>query len=421
MTLNGIGSFFSSKERVAKIIYEVCFVLNILTIFVLYQVKTVATVTAALMFVSASFLLLVRGKKKTTIPYISIWYGIFIIYATLSSTWSEYFDSQNLFLIFRMGVILLISMSIAFYVDTSEDLERILSLFIFSVCVIVVTELIYTPVSQWNSGFLGSNLSGSNSNEVAFWVACAEMMAFYKAYVKNKKFAYILTAFLITFIILSSSRKALLMAIAGPAILVIMSTRKKFYMLRIIIAVIIISFLIYFVMNNEDAYHTVGRRIESMLTFFINDDKNEDSSLRTRQYMISLAKSMFAESPILGKGIANFSMYFLNDLGTIKTYSHNNYWQILSELGVVGLLIYYSFYAICFIKLLKRVLREHNQIALLALTFLLLLIIFEVGIVSCYSKYCQLVVAIIFTATYVSDNDGRKYKYKDNAVINSMH
>ena len=421
MTLHGISSLFSSKERIAKLIYEICFVLNIVTMFVLYQVRSAATITAVLMFASASFLLLVRGKKKITIPFISIWYGIFIIYATLSCTWSDYFDSVNLILIFHMIIILMTGMSIAIYVDTNEDLEKIISLFILSVTIIAATEMIYTPVDQWTSGFLGSNFSDSNSNEIAFWVACAEMMSFYKAYVKNKRVAYVFTAFLLMFIILSSSRKALLMAVAGPAILVIMSTRKRFYMLRIIVAVVLISFLIYFIMNNENAYQTVGRRINSMLMFFITDDDRKDSSLYLREYMISIAKNMFSESPVVGKGLANFSEVVQNDYGFFKTYSHNNYWQVLCELGIIGLIIYYSFYAFCFVKLTKRAIKEHNPLAILALTFLFLLLICETGLVSCYSKYSQMVIAIMFAATYATDNDARKYKYKDTALIKSAH
>ena len=93
-----------------------------------------------------------------------------------------------------------------------------------------------------------------------------------------------------------------------------------------------------------------------------------------------------------------------------KFYSHNNYWQLLSELGLVGCMLYYSMYVFCLIKLLKYYFADGRKASVLFITAIIMMAVLDTGIVSYSSKYGQLVIAIIYCATYAIQSDGgRKY------------
>ena len=389
----------TNLEGLAKTLFELSFTANIISIFVFYQYMAASSVTALIMFGAALFGALVSSRKKLVVPKSTVWYTVFVIYAALSCLWSSYFDMFNASALVRQLIILLSTTAISIYVNDAEDLEKLTSLFIFSILVITVVELSSVPPSEWFAGMLGSNYSGSNINEVSFWVVCAEIMAFYKAYVKgSNKLLYILAAYFFYFSLFSGSRKALLMGIVGPCLIVLFSTYKRFYLMKVILAVVLVAAILMLIMTDDQLYSIIGVRMESMFDYFTESRSQKvDSSIYFREYLISLAKRNFEESPIFGKGFMTFLRIVENDYGMSGLYAHNNYWQIMSDLGLVGLIIYYSFY-----------------VSLMFLTFIILLLILEYGIVSMTSKYSQIILALSFTAIYI-DEDTRQYRYNEQA------
>ena len=62
------------------------------------------------------------------------------------------------------------------------------------------------------------------------------------------------------------------------------------------------------------------------------------STLTMRFDMWKQADNLFKESPVIGNGITSFRSYFAQKYWYVQ--SHSTYWQILSELGIIGLLIF---------------------------------------------------------------------------------
>lgn len=409
---NGVLKIYSNeKNEVAKHLFEISFVLNTITIFALYQVKVVATITGLMMFASSMLIWVGRRKSKVVIPYNTMWYMVYIIYSSMTELWAEYIPGDILAAILKMIIILLMITSISIYVDEPEDLDRILSLFIFSITIITVLEFSSVSPARWFEGGMGSNFSKFNANEIAFWVVCAEMMAFYKAYIKNQKGFYILVFVFLFFAILSSSRKSTAAAIVAPVIMLLMTGQKKNKIFQVLLMIGLAAGLIYLIMTNEYLYNSIGRRFNSMSYYFSDDTIKTDGSLTMRSYYIDIAKELFGESPIFGKGMGNFIEIIGREYGLGRAYSHNNYWQILSELGITGFIIYYSFYVFVIVKLVKNVFIYKSRIGIVFLSFMILLMILEYGIVTANTKTSQIIIAIAYTATYVGESDGRKYKY----------
>jgi len=62
------------------------------------------------------------------------------------------------------------------------------------------------------------------------------------------------------------------------------------------------------------------------------------STLTTRFKMWESATTLFEKSPVIGNGITSFRSYFAQKNWYVQC--HSTYWQILSELGIIGILIY---------------------------------------------------------------------------------
>lgn len=412
---NGVLKIQRSEDNTARIIYEICFFLNAVTLFAFNDVKFIGTATGIMMLLAAMLLWVGRRAKKVIIPYNTVWYAVFTAYSALSCLWSSYLDANMASYFLRMVVIIAMITSVSIYVDSPEDLERIIKLYIFSMLVIVLMEFLTVPVSEWADGGMGSHFSGSNSNGVAFLVFCAELMAFYEFYSRGKKAYAVLVVLFLFFIILSSSRKAMFASIAGPMIFVLFSTYKKNYFFNILTITGLAVLIITYIMIDDNAYNAIGKRFDSMLTFWFEDrDHQVDNSLYMRSYYIDLAKRMFLESPLFGKGMGNFAKIIDRVYMLDGVYSHNNFWQILSELGLFGFLIYYSLYVVILIRLAKGAFINKSRINMLFFTFMILLITLETGLVTYNSKMPHVVIAIAYAATYIGELDGRKYKYIEN-------
>lgn len=412
---NGILRIEQDREGGIRLLYDISFVLNAVTLFAFYDVRMIGTITGILMLVVAAFIWIGRRNRKIVVPYNTVWYGLFTAFCAMSGIWSDYINAGMASYVLRMVVIVAMITSISIYVDTPEDLERIIKLFMTSMLIIVLLEFSCVPFEEWSNGSMGSHFSGSNPNGIAFLVFCAELMAFYEFYSKNKKSYLLLVALFVLFIVLSSSRKAMFAALAGPMLFVVMSTYKKNYFLNIITSLSLVVIVFMFIMTDENAYNAIGKRIDSMFDFVLDDRSTRiDNSLYMRTYYIELAKEIFAESPIVGKGIGNFAR-IIDEVYMLKgVYSHNNFWQILSELGIVGFAIYYSMYFYMIVKLAKSAYIDKSRISLLFLVFMIMLVVLESGLVTYQSKMPHVVIAIAYTATYVGEMDGRKYKYIEN-------
>lgn len=411
----GILRVEGNKEDTARWIYELTFIINTVTLFAFNDVKLIGTLTGLVMLVAAMLLWIGRRNSKVIIPYNTAWYIAFTAFAAISCLWSMFINAHMASYFLRMVVIIASITSVSIYVDKAEDLERLIRLFILSIVIIVAMEFSATPIDEWTAGVMGSHFSGSNPNGVAFLAFCAELMAFYEFYSKGKKRYIFLVALFLVFVVLSGSRKALFAAVAGPLMFVFFSVYKRNYLFHIILIVGLAALVVFLVMNDENAYNTIGKRFESMLEFWFEDRSHKvDNSLYMRSYYIQLAQEMFGESPIIGKGMGNFARIIDEIYDLQGVYSHNNYWQILSELGIVGFFIYYSMYAYTIIKLIKNAFFHKSRISLLFLTFMLLLVAIETGLVTYNSKMPHIVIAIAYTATYVGDADGRKYSYIEN-------
>ena len=115
---------------------------------------------------------------------------------------------------------------------------------------------------------------------------------------------------------------------------------------------------------------------------------SSDFSLMERSRFISEGLEIMTISPMRGQGLDSFRW-----LSNRWKYSHNNYIEIGVSLGIVGLLLYYSFFARLLFRVATNILSsgEHRLMA----TSVCMVFLLDFGYVSYYSKL-DLLLPIMF-------------------------
>jgi len=349
---------------------------------------------------AAEFLIRKLSLQRVWLPLHTIWYGLFLLLCLISTIWAESFDIA-VKPMSRMLQILIITLFITYFIDSEERLDLYLNALIAATVYMTVYIFVKTPPDRWFRGFLGS-ATGLNTNDVGLALSICVIVSFYKAFVKKQYYLYIVSAAVFVAAVLTSSRKALMMSVLGAGMIVIFNYRKRNYVLRLLIFLSILVLAVILVYQIPALYNTVGVRMDRMINYLMVD-RSGDYSMYLREMYISLARSFFADSPIVGHGINNFS-YLSGLSGATATYAHNNYWELAADLGVVGLLVYYWFYLYLMVKLFFRMLDGH-KLALLFLPIMLLFFVFEYGIVNYYKMQSHLLIALSFIALTLIDKE----------------
>ncbi len=111
-------------------------------------------------------------------------------------------------------------------------------------------------------------------------------------------------------------------------------------------AILFIGFLKYIIKNKEKAIQLtkillILLIIISVATPFISELRNIlPQTLTTRLFLWENAVKLFVESPLIGNGITSFRSYLFIDYNWFVQ-AHNTYVQILSETGIVGIVLFY--------------------------------------------------------------------------------
>ncbi|MCL2508039.1 MAG: O-antigen ligase family protein [Oscillospiraceae bacterium] len=360
---------------------------------------------------AADFLVRKLSFRRIWLPLHTIWYGLFLLLCVISTIWAQSFDVAMLPMS-RMVQILVITMFLVYFVDSEDRMELYLNILIAATMYMTVYIFVKTPYDMWFDGFLGQ-VTNYNTNDVGFALSICFLLSFYKAFVKKKFYMYAVCALTFTAAVLTSSRKALLMCVMGMGMMVVFNYRKKNYMLRVFCFIGVLILAVILIYQIPELYNTVGKRMDRMIDFFMVD-KTVDQSLYLRRVFIDMAQSFFADSPIFGHGINNFQ-YLSGLSGEIATYAHNNYWELAADLGVLGLVAYYWFYAYMLVKLFLQMIDGH-KLSLLFLPVMILFLVFEYGMVNYYKMQVQLMIAMSFVTINLNDSIKVRERRKEVAA-----
>jgi len=139
----------------------------------------------------------------------------------------------------------------------------------------------------------------------------------------------------------------------------------------------------------------------------------EDSSYRTRAEMVQQGLQLWRHSPLFGNGVDAF-----RGLSGQGTYAHNNYVELLCDIGLIGTLLFYAIYAQVLIRAAQapRLLRLYCQI------FILMLLLADFGYVSYTSKQSVMILMILTVVTTSHDAiRHRRHSQKHGGALHKSH
>lgn len=215
-----------------------------------------------------------------------------------------------------------------------------------------------------SSGRLGTDLVG-NANILAAMLMVSAIYAFWLlVYTKNslwKKIILIGCVVLIYYgMFLSGGRKYIFIPLIFLYIILFFKTdnkgRKHLIRNTVIVAALLVL-VIYIIMNVPSLYDVIGQRLENLI-YFIETGRilREGGAEELRAKMIEIGWNAWPESPLLGHGFDSFKYYNVQITGRFF-YSHNNFIELLYNLGIAGFIVYYWFY----IKMIITGWRERNS------------------------------------------------------------
>lgn len=221
---------------------------------------------------------------------------------------------------------------------------------------------------------------------------------------------------MIIFIFITGSKKSLfvlIVCVCGYLIWKNKSIAKK--ILNLLIALSLIFILINALFKVEFIYKIIGVRVESFINGLLMGTKGDDD---IRYKFAELGIQYFMQNPILGVGIDNYRFKLLYDIG-LDTYSHNNYVEILSNLGIIGFVSYYWIYIYILIRVFKEYIYANDKsLIIIGLLVMVSIVIMELGLITYDYPYMQVMILLCYKISYLHEDKYRQEVEVQNEIRN---
>lgn len=254
-----------------------------------------------------------------------------------------------------------------------------------------------------NLGFMSIDLLLPR-NAFLFQLLCLVPLALLFTYLQyGKRVFFVFGVFYLFIGFVTQGRAGSILLFFEILFLTILVTKNTWYRYRIALIPLLVLFTAFaFIMASDDNVNRFvaakvepfNPRLSNLITGEEEGDLSEDESWLLRQLMILKAIEIFDKYPYFGIGLNHFTRYdsklgglrdpifrdfakeskeFLNSRS-----AHNSYFQLLSEVGIVGLLNVLLCFAIIFFRFLKICFSRFNIQILFSLSFAIILIHFFV-------------------------------------------
>lgn len=365
------------------------------------------------LFVTPCILFIMKSQKIYYDTYVK-WMLCFVLFAGLSFFWA--LSIANAAYRYQTLIINLICIyCLLVYIKNRADrIHLILNTLTFAPIILEIR----VALSHGLLAFQNTrNLDGiMSSNAIGMRAGIAVVVGtYFLLHEKKHRIIYLLSMALNTaIVVLSGSRKAILFMLIPLLLYYIFTQRNAMKLLRnILLAVLLAGVTYYAIMNIPFVYNMVGYRMETMI-YGITGTGETDGSTSLRLKMIGWGLEWFMLKPWIGYGINNY-MTLLGTMhtyaGTAGVYAHNNYIELLVDLGLIGTAIYYYIY----IKMLGKTVRNRRRFAPLQLIMACIfvsIIINEYGMVSYIDIYTQ--IMLVLTWVLITALEKKEYGKADN-------
>lgn len=339
-------------------------------------------------------------------------YALFIFVALASSLWGVDFDNPS----FKSLQLFLIIINL-FIIYNSMKMFDLQDTFLYGVLLgsfvnyVFILEIIPAPFPIIDT--LGQRYFGTvgNANSLAT-IMIASILASIVLLHKKKEihivflyYQYINILLAAYMIMLTLSKKGIIFGSILIFIFLILSMnsiRKPKTIFRFIMLGTIGTVLIHNLITLDDIMNILNgieRRFNDFYSEITSHQQTKFGSTGERRYFIELGWNLFGDKPLFGYGLDNFREF-------ARSYSHNNYIELLVGVGLIGTIIFYSMYFYLFKAIYKI---KDNKLKVIFSSFILILLFMDIARVSYDSKI--LMYLLLFILVFAERN---KQIYDDN-------
>lgn len=322
------------------------------------------------------------------------WYFCFFCLCSFSII---YADNKLRILESIYPLLVILGVTFAFMLVIKKKSDYIIIFWAYSlsatllIIILLLTNQLYMDVR------LGSSLFG-NANAFAHFFAVSVVCSIWLFIYSKRSLKIFALACIISQIYalaLSGGRKSFVFPFIFLYTLLLLKkdkTGRKHIVKYTIIFIIIVVIVYYMVMNIPALYESLGNRMESLLNLFTGEGTVDNSTL-VRQKMIKIGLKGWLDKPFLGHGVDNYKYWCFRKLNRL-TYAHNNFVEVIFDLGIVGFILYYGFYAFLLKKLISVKQAENYDLRNFFISFVIALVIFEYGAITYNEIYVQVILAM---------------------------
>ena len=343
-------------------------------------------------FVGISLMRVIMRKDRVN-KFFVVWYSTFCCICLMSLLYTQYFSTGTEILSFLLTAYVF-GVCISSYLYHDERYVVIKYGYIITSVLVGMQLILNFQQANWWSR-LGENF-GMNENMVGLYFLIPLCFSFDELVKKKHTALNIVTILVDTYtMMLTGSKKSLFAAVIF--IIVYSYCMSERFDKKLISSICIIGILLVvynLVMKIELLYNILGYRIEQMFNTIQNESYTKSGgSTAERGDMILFAMKTSTKSPIIGFGINSFKEIYGAYAGHYA-YAHNNYAELMVDLGVIGLMSYYSIHIVLLKKFssLSIIARKRNSGII---SFLVLLLFYDVAMVTYYDPRMIMLIAVM--------------------------
>jgi len=338
-----------------------------------------------------SLILLILAVHRNNYKIINlkffIWWIGFLFIALVSVFFTVSAD-ESIGRILSLILSLIFLGAISQYTRTKKDIYRILNYFIFG-GTLFISLVFINNLNKIMTGSFSSLSFGMEYTYVSLQTLC--IVIWKLVYQKGNIFLYYTLSIFILFMnFISGNKKVMIIPIVFIIVLLTLKNRNRVFknLLYLILIMIILLVGYQIIMENTFFYNVIGYRVEGLLNYFTGEGRI-DGSTRTRFGLLNEAFSVVKEHPIIGVGLGAF-----RTINTYQTYAHNNYLELLSGTGILGLIAFYWIFLYLLIYLMLKMKTIKDPLIPLLIALIVSLLVHDLGTVSYYRTILTLFVCI---------------------------
>lgn len=351
-------------------------------------------------FVAVSVCTMIFSRKVKLNAHVK-WYGVFIIACFFSALYSVS-QSASVAMVVQLLKIWAFLFCFSNIVDTSPKMKAVFGVLSLSAealyLYLVRTDQLIVEDSRLGNDFIG------NANTFSTLFMLGAFGSVYYIVFADKKITKIIAAAIFVSqefaLALAGGRKFFILPIlllAGQYVLQQGRGGRKHVIVRGLVAVALLVLVGYLVINVPLLYNAIGYRFEGFIDG-VTGKGAYDASSEIRFNMVRDALGFWESRPLFGYGVDSFK-----SISIYGTYSHNNYAELLCDVGFIGAAIYY-FYVVITLRESRRI-KSRGAKKTFWLLLLVCMLVFEYGAVSYSSMLSQLVLLMM--------SNGFRLNYKE--------